>query len=142
MEYIDREINLQIKQQFTPIKDLFEKMIKAEELTDANIVCWVPHEVASLVQVGVEDGLTEDLEAFLADTVPQGKWLKHDEPGTPFRHNSYEHFRTKLMGNVSLTLIVKDGRLYMGQWQNLYFYSPVYQHKPEHRIFCRILKLK
>lgn len=142
MIYIDHEINLKISQQFTPIKDIFEKIISKYELTDANLVCWVPHEVSSLVQIGWENGLVEDLEAFLDSIAPSGKWTKHDEPDTPFRNNFFEHVRTKLIGNVSITLLAKEGKLYLGQYQNIYLYSPVFSHKPDQRILCRILKLK
>lgn len=142
MEYIDKEINLKLTKQFTSVKNVFEKIINDEGLVDANIVCWMPHEVGSLIQIGWEDGLIEDLEDFFNDTAPKNKWIKHDEPNTPFRNNFFEHIRGKLVGNVSLTLIVKNGKLYIGKYQDLYFYSPVYMHIPDQKIFCRILKLK
>ncbi len=142
MEFVDREINLQLKKQFTSVKNEIEKLIKDEKLTNANLVCWVPHDVGSLVQIGWEDGLIEDLEKFLIDTAPPGKWKKHDEPNTPFRHNFFEHVRTKLVGTPSMTLIVKDKKLYIGKYQDIYFFSPVYDRKPKQKIFCRILKLK
>ena len=142
MKYKDKEINLKLSKQFTSVKGLFEKMVNEENLTDANLVCWVPHEVSSLIQIGWEDGLIEDLEAFLNDTAPENKWIEHDEPNTIFRHNFFEHIRSKLVGNVSLTLIVKDKKLYIGKYQDLYFYSPVYKNIPDQKIMCRILKLK
>lgn len=142
MKYIDREINLKLTKKFTSVKSVFENIIREEKLIDANLVCWVPHEVGSLVQIGWENGLIEDLEAFLNDIAPKNKWTKHDEKGTPFRNNFFEHIRTKLVGNVSLTLIVKDKKLYLGKYQDLYFYSPAYKYIPDQKIFCRILKLK
>ena len=142
MKTVDREINLSLKKQFTSLKNHFEELIKEENLKDANIFCWVPHEVSSLVQIGWEDGLIEDLEKFLEDTAPAGKWTKHDEPGTPFGKNFYHHIRTKLIGSVSMNFIVKDGKLYLGKYQDIYFYSPVYKDIPEQKVFCRILKLE
>ena len=142
MEIIDKEIKLTLKQEFTSVKSYFESLIKEENLTTANFVCWVPHEVSGLVQIGWEDGLLDDLKDFLNDTAPANKWKKHDEPGTPFRYNFYEHIRSKLVGNVSMTLIVKDGKLYIGKYQDLYFYSPVFKNIPEQKIFCRIVKYK
>lgn len=142
MDYIDKEINLKLSKQFTSVKNLFENLIRVEKLIDANIVCWVPHEVSSLIQLGWEDWLLEDLESFLKDTAPANKWKQHDEPDTPFRYNFFEHIRSKLVGNVSLTLIVKDRKLHIWKYQDLYFYSPVYKHIPDQKIFCRILRLK
>ncbi len=140
MEIIDKEIKLELKEEFTSVKKLFESLVQENNLNNANIVCWVPHEVSSLIQIGWEDGLLDDLKNFLDDKAPKGKWMKHDEPNTPFRHNFYEHIRSKLVGNVSMTIIVKDSKLYIGKYQDLYFYSPVFEHKPRQMIFCRILK--
>jgi secondary thiamine-phosphate synthase enzyme len=140
MKIIDREINLNLDRMFTSLKNKLEGIIKEEKLKNANIVCWVPHEVSSLVQIGWEPGLLEDLEKFLSDIAPSGKWIKHDEPGTPFGKNFHEHIRTKLVGSISMTLIVKDGQLYLGKYQDIYFYSPVFKNIPNQKLLCRILK--
>jgi thiamine phosphate synthase YjbQ (UPF0047 family) len=140
MKVIDREINLHLEKMFVPFKTELEKIIKEEKLENANIVCWVPHEVASLVQIGWESGLLDDLEKFLSDMAPPGKWTKHDEPGTPFRENFYEHVRTKLIGSVSMTFIVKNGELYFGKYQDVYYYCPLYKDKQNQKVLCRILK--
>ena len=136
---IDTEIKLHLNSEFTKVIPYFQDLIKQYKLKNANLVCWVPHEVSSLIQIGWEDGLLDDLKEFLVDVAPEGKWLHHDEPDTPFRHNFFEHIRTKLIGQVNMTLIVKDGRLYIGKYQDLYFYSPVYKHIPDQKIFCRIV---
>jgi len=141
MNYTDKELTIKTSEEFTHFKPVIEKLVKDEKLNNAVIVCWVPHEVASIVQLGWEEGLLDDLKAFLKDTAPNGKWTKHDEPGTPFDKNFYEHIRTKLIGNVSMSFIIKDKQLVIGQYQDLYFYSPVFKHKPEHKVICRILKL-
>ena len=140
MGIVDIELPLKLKQDFTPVKDLFKSLVKKYKLNNANLVLWVPHEVSSLIQIGWEKGLLDDLREFLKDKAPEGKWIKHDEPGTPFRHNFYEHIRSKLIGSVSMTLIVKQGQLYIGKYQDLYFYSPVFKHIPNQKIFCRIVK--
>src|SRR3989344_1185443 len=106
MEVIDKEIKLELKEEFTSVKNVFESLVEENDLNNANIVCWVPHEVSSLIQIGWEDGLLDDLKDFLNDKAPKGKWIKHDEPDTPFRHNFYEHIRSKLVGNVSMTSII------------------------------------
>ncbi|UCG95036.1 MAG: YjbQ family protein [archaeon] len=142
MEVLDRELKLHLEKPLTSVKSIFEELVREEGLKEANLVLWVPHEVSSLVQIGWEDGLMEDLEDFLEDSVPKNKWVKHDEPDTPFRHNFFEHMRSKLAGSVSLTIMVKDGRLCLGKYQDIYFYSPVYKHIPEQKILCRIMKFE
>lgn len=140
MKFIDIEIELNLNKQFTSIKENLNQLIKKHNLTDANLVCWVPHEVSSLVQLGWEDGLIEDMEDFLNDSIPENKWKKHDEPNTPFRYNFFQHNRAKLIGNVSMTFIVKEKELYIGKYQDIYFYSPVFKDIPNQKIFCRILQ--
>ena len=138
MDLIEKRIKLELDDEFVSIKNEFERLIEKYELENADIVCWVPHEVGSMVQLGWEEGLIKDMKDFLSDTAPEGVWTEHDEPGTPFRENFYEHVRTKLVGTVNLTLIVKEGELFMGEYQDLYYYSPVWEEVPEQEIFCRI----
>ena len=140
MQIIDKEIILKLKQEFTPLKSIFKKFIQDNNLNNANLVCWVPHEVSSIVQIGWEEGLLEDLKDFLNEVCPSEKYKNHDEPNTVFRYNAHEHIQTKLIGDISKTFIVKDGELYIGKYQDLYFYSPVWQSIPNQKIFCRILK--
>ncbi|NMB57101.1 YjbQ family protein [Candidatus Beckwithbacteria bacterium] len=139
MQIIDKEIDLNLEKVLTSVKEIFQELISQEKIKDGNLVLWVPHEVSSLIQIGWENGLTDDLINFLQDLAPEGKWTKHDEPNTPFRYNFFEHIRTKLIGTVSMTLIVKDGQLILGKYQDLYFYSPVYKAIPQQKIFCRML---
>ena len=142
MEIIDKEIKLKLKQEFTFLQEILEGFIGDNNLIEANLVCWVPHEVSSIIQIGWEDGLVDDLKEFLKDTCPSGKWKNHDEPGTPFRYNFHEHIRTKITGTVSITLIVKKGSLYIGKYQDLYYYSPLWKEISDQMIFVRIMKFK
>ena len=140
MEYFDLEMSLTLENEFTPIVEYIDSIIKEKNLKDANIFCFVPHEVSSIVQIWREDGLLDDARDFLSDIAPSGRRMNHDEPWTPFRYNFHEHIRSKFVWNVSVTLIVKDSKLYLWKYQNLYFYSPVYKDIPNQKIFCRILK--
>lgn len=138
MDIVDTNIQLHLTQEFTSLKPHLSELIQKHELVNATIVCWVPHEVSSLVQIGWEKGLLEDIKDFLNDIVPKGMWINHDEPDTPFRHNFYEHIKTKLVGTVSMTFIVRDATLVLGEFQDIYFYSPVFDRIPNQKIVCRI----
>jgi len=140
MEIIDTEINLTLKSDFTSIIENLENLIKENNLINANIVCFVPHEVSSIIQIWWESWLIDDLRNFLKDVVPEWKWLNHDEPWTSFRYNFYEHMRSKLVWNVSITLIIKNWELLIWNYQDLYFYSPVFQNIPNQKIICRIMR--
>lgn len=139
MEILDIEMNFQLEKAFTPLRKELEKLVKEEGLSNANIVCWVPHEVASLVQLGLDEGLIEYAERFLENAAPE-KLTGYEESGAQFGKNFFEHIRAKLAGSVSMSFIVKDSKLYMGEDQDVYFYSPVYKQVPNQKMFLRIMK--
>ncbi|HOZ37106.1 MAG TPA: YjbQ family protein [bacterium] len=139
MEYIDKEIDIKPEGELTKITGFFEDLIQSEDLVNANIFCWLPHEVSSLVLAEADPNFLADIKDYLAETIPAGKWVKHDEPNTPFRFNAHEHIRTKVIGHHSLTLLIKDAKIWWGKYQDLYLYNPVYRHK-SNKIFVRIMK--
>lgn len=141
MEFIDKEININPTDELTKLTEIFENIIQSEGLINANLFCWLPHEVASLVLAEADPNFLADIKDYLAETIPSGKWTKHDEPDTPFRYNAHEHLRTKVIGHHSMTLLVKDSKIWWGQYQDLYLYDPVYRQKPNKKIFVRIIKL-
>jgi hypothetical protein len=51
MEFIDKEINLTLEKDFTSVKEIFRVFIQENNLVNANIICFVPHEVSSLVWI-------------------------------------------------------------------------------------------
>ena len=138
MNFKDIEIDLNLQEEFTEILPIIEKIIKDERLNNANMTIFIPHEVSSIVPIGWEDGLLEDLKNYLLDVVPSKKYKNHDEPNTPFRYNFDEHMRVKIAGTNSITFIIKDKSLYLGKYQNYYFYSPVYKNIPKQKMFIRI----
>jgi len=142
MKIVDQEIEFNLKEEFTEIVPIIKNMIKDEKLENANLYIFVPHEVSSIVPIGWEDGLIDDAKDFLKNTVPEGKYKNHDEPGTPWRYNFFEHMRAKVAGQNSITLLVKDGELYIGKYQNYYFYSPVWKTIPDQKMLVRIEKFE
>lgn len=48
MKFKDVEIKLKLDREFTSLKSRLESLVKEEKLNNANIICWVPHEVSSL----------------------------------------------------------------------------------------------
>ncbi|WP_456449115.1 secondary thiamine-phosphate synthase enzyme YjbQ [Thiolapillus sp.] len=82
---------------------------------------FVRHTSASLILCENADPLVhQDLEAFLADTVPDGSPL--------FRHTAEgpddmpAHVRS-ILTNMDLTLPISQGRLVLGTWQGIYLYE-------------------
>lgn len=142
MRITDREIDFDLKDEFTDIVPIIKELIKNEGLVNANLYIFVPHEVSSIVPIGWESGLMDDIKDFLNDVVPEGKYKNHDEPDTPWRYNFFEHMRAKIAGQNSIMLLVKDSELYIGKYQNYYFYSPVWKTIPKQKMLVRIEKFE
>ncbi len=82
---------------------------------------FVRHTSASLILCeNADPQVHQDLEAFLADTVPDGSPL--------FRHTAEgpddmpAHVRS-ILTNMDLTLPISQGRLVLGTWQGIYLYE-------------------
>jgi len=141
MQYLDLETEIKTTKELTNIKQLLENLVKESGVSNGTLNCWVPHEVASIVQIEDDPNLKEDFLNFVTDIIPEKKWIKHDEPGTSFRFNAFNHFRTKLLGHFQIELIIRDKELVIGKYQGFFIYNPVFKDKLVIKLICRIIDL-
>jgi secondary thiamine-phosphate synthase enzyme len=90
---------------------------------------FVRHTSASLIVCeNADPQVRQDLEAFLADAVPDGSPLfRHTAEGSD---DMPAHVRS-ILTNMDLTLPVSQGRLALGTWQGIYLYE--HRSMPHHR---------
>jgi secondary thiamine-phosphate synthase enzyme len=90
---------------------------------------FVRHTSASLVLCeNADPQVRQDLEAFLASTVPDGSPLfLHTAEGPD---DMPAHIRS-ILTNMDLTLPISQGRLNLGVWQGVYLYE--HRSMPHHR---------
>ncbi|THE66254.1 YjbQ family protein [Salinadaptatus halalkaliphilus] len=84
-----------------------------DDLESGTCTAFVEHTTAGLVVQENEPRLREDLEAFLADVVPDGGH-KHDQ----LDGNADSHLRATLLG-PDVTIPVTDGSPALGRWQSV-----------------------
>ncbi len=77
---------------------------------------FVPHTTAGVVVNEAESRLLSDLEAHLAELVPEGAGYGHDAVDD----NADAHLRATLLGESAL-IPVRDGDLALGSWQSVLF---------------------
>lgn len=78
----------------------------------------VPHTTCALTVNEDEQGLVEDLVRMAVELLAplrERKPFQHDR----IDHNAQAHLTSSLLG-CSVTLPVRDGRLHLGTWQNLF----------------------
>ncbi|MCD6477133.1 MAG: YjbQ family protein [Candidatus Aenigmarchaeota archaeon] len=132
------EIEIEMKSELQGIKENLENIIKSKNVKNGKMECHLPHEVAAFIWLGWESGLKKDMLNFLKDILPAGKYKEHDEPGTPFRYNFYQHAQVKLVGEPTLILQIKDNKLYLGKYQDIMILEPVFKEIPKLKIFYRL----
>lgn len=101
--------------QFIDITDRIQKLVAESKCPDGLCHIWVPHTTAGLtVNENADPAVVSDIINHLDKTVPWDAGYKHGEG------NSAAHIKSSLMG-CQLTVIIKDGRLQLGAWQDVYF---------------------
>ncbi|UQZ89458.1 hypothetical protein C4J81_09705 [Deltaproteobacteria bacterium Smac51] len=92
-----------------------QRAVTAAGVKDGLIVAHCPHTTAGLtINEGTDPAVKNDLIDCLSDLVPWDRIYGHAEGNSP------AHVKASLMG-ASVTLIVEDGRVVLGQWQRVFF---------------------
>jgi len=93
------------------IKEIIEK----SGLKEGTCVVYCPHTTAGItINEGADPDVKKDILMWLNKLVPESSDFQHSEG------NSDAHIKSSLVG-ISKTLIVKEGDLLLGTWQNIYF---------------------
>ncbi len=110
------KFNIQTIQRYelVDITDKIEEIIKKENISDGIIVVFLPHSTAGLLLTENEPGLKEDWLNFFKKIVFGIDFL-HDK----IDDNADSHILAGLI-NQEKTLIVQDGNLVRGTWQQIF----------------------
>jgi secondary thiamine-phosphate synthase enzyme len=79
------------------------------------LTIFVPHTTAGVtINENADPDVARDMERFSDELVPQSRQFRHSEG------NSDAHIKASFYGS-SLQVIVRDGKLWLGTWQGIYF---------------------
>ncbi len=98
------------------ITELIQKEVKKEKFETGLICLFVLGSTASLTTIEADENLYQDLKEFLERIIPYQKNYHHHQ--TWGDDNGAAHLRATLFG-PSLTIPIKNGRLYLGIWQRV-----------------------
>ncbi|HUB27024.1 MAG TPA: secondary thiamine-phosphate synthase enzyme YjbQ [Tepidisphaeraceae bacterium] len=102
--------------QMIDVTDIVRQAVRAAKLNDGMVIVYVPHTTAAAtINENADPDVQHDLLAKLSTLVPHREnYYQHSEG------NSDSHVKTSLVGS-SVTVLVENGRLVLGQWQGIYF---------------------
>jgi secondary thiamine-phosphate synthase enzyme len=85
-------------------------------VNDGMVIVYVPHTTAAVtINENADPDVKHDMLQKLSELIPKDEsYYQHGEG------NSDSHVKTSLVGN-SVTVLVENGRLVLGQWQGIYF---------------------
>ncbi len=98
------------------ITDFIQKEVKKENMETGLVFLFVLGSTASLTTMETDENLYQDLKEVLEKIIPYRKDYRHHL--TWGDDNGASHLRATLFG-PSLTIPIKNGRLYLGTWQRI-----------------------
>lgn len=91
-------------------------VIRENRITEGYVIIYSPHTTAGVtINENADPDVKSDMLKKLEEMIPKReRYYDHAEG------NSDSHVKTSLVGN-SVTVLVDNGRLLLGQWQGIYF---------------------
>lgn len=109
-------IEINPRQTMVDITSYIKKDIKDSEITDGIVVVYCPHTTAGItVNENADPDVIKDLIYGFEKVYPS-----EDGNYKHFEGNSHAHLKSSTIG-ASQTLILNNGNLLLGRWQNIYF---------------------
>ncbi len=110
------DLRVNKEQTMVSITDIIEEDIKKSGIKDGIVIVFCPHTTAGItINENADPDVVRDIIYGFEKVYPtRDKDYKH------FEGNSHAHMKASTMG-ASQTLIVDDGKMILGIWQDIYF---------------------
>jgi secondary thiamine-phosphate synthase enzyme len=118
MKVVTESFNVQTKgyNDIVDITNEVQSEVTKSEITDGNVLVFVPGATAGITTIEYEPGLLKDYPEFMEKIIPSNKNYHHDM--TWHDGNGFSHIRAALQG-ASFQVPFKDNRLLLGTWQQI-----------------------
>jgi len=124
---------------FTDIIDITNKVseiVKNSKVKEGICLVFVAHSTCALTTIEYEEGAIKDLKRALEVIAPMNENYEHCKKWGDC--NGYAHIRAALM-KPCLAIPIEDGKLVLGQWQQLVLID--FDNKPREReIIVKVIK--
>ena len=122
------EIDTRGRNEIVDITGEVRSIVGKSEITDGQVLIFVPGATGALSTIEYEPGLMEDFPELMESLIPEKKYYHHNE--TWHDGNGHSHLRATLVG-PSLIVPFENRRLILGTWQQIIFLE--FDNKPHHR---------
>lgn len=119
MKIFQKTIKLRSKKanEFIKITDEVEKVVKESKIKDGMVFVNALHNTAALIIQEYDESIHKDLVKFFEKILPLNEKYFHDYEGNL---NATAHIKSNLL-KTFLTIPLKEGKLLLGTWQNIFF---------------------
>lgn len=115
MQTVEMSVSTNRRTQFVSISRQISGLAELHGWRDGVLTLFVPHTTAGItINENADPDVARDMEWFSDRLVPQSPDFRHAEG------NSDAHLKASFYGS-SVQVIVRDGRLWLGTWQGIYF---------------------
>ena len=116
MHLFEHQIATGTSQQMTKVTGMIRKDVEKSGVKDGIVVVYSPHTTAGFtINENADPDVVHDMLCGLEETFPTRRpYYQHMEG------NSHAHLKTTCVG-PSQTLILENGQLILGIWQDVYF---------------------
>lgn len=139
MKNIIREIKLKTNFpiQLVDITDRVRALVNESGVKDGSITIMTQHTTAALNINEREEGLKRDIVGFLSGLANKDACYIHNRNAVNGRGNAHSHLIALLL-NVSETVPISGGRMFLGDWQSIFFIE-LDGPRSERRIIVQIM---
>jgi secondary thiamine-phosphate synthase enzyme len=118
------------------ITDRVSEIVKNSKIKEGICLVFVAHSTCAITTIEYEEGAMKDLKRALEIVAPMNTNYEHCKKWGDC--NGYAHIRAALM-KPCLTIPIEDGKLVLGQWQQLILID--FDNRPREReIIVKIIK--
>jgi secondary thiamine-phosphate synthase enzyme len=122
------ELNTKGKDEIINISDELRNILSKSNITNGNILVFVPGSTGAISTIEYEPGLIKDVPELMEKIIPENRHYHHND--TWHDGNGYSHLRATLIG-PSLIIPFEERMLILGTWQQVVFLE--FDNKPHHR---------
>ena len=121
------------KEEVVDITSEVREIVRKSKVKEGLCLVYVPHATcAIIINENYDPNVGKDLLDCLDGLIPEGKWL-HDR----IDNNGAAHLKASILGPSEM-IIIKDGELMLGQWQDIMLCD--FDGPRERKIFIKIIE--
>jgi len=104
--------------QYINITDKVQDIVNKSKIKDGIVFVNASHNTATVIMQEDDSSIHGDTKEIIEDLVPLNRNYRHAYEGNV---NATSHIKNQMLGNSNLTVPVKDGKIILGTWQQIFF---------------------